>query len=69
VVDNSGSVKLDRVMKSGYNPAPSEEKYEIRPFDYNSMAIVNFFGDHEALKVQMMARACYPLIKLNKQNF
>lgn len=33
------------------------------------MAIVQFADDHDPLKVQMMARGCYPQIKLNKQNF
>jgi hypothetical protein len=47
----------------------SEEKYEIKPVEYASVAVMTFDVNHDPLKVQMMARACYPNIKLNRQMF
>ena len=52
IVDNSGSMTLpEKVIKQGNIPPPSEEKYEIRPEEYASMAVVSFFNSHEPLKV------------------
>ncbi len=50
------------------------DKYQIKPEDYATLAIMKFgeSGEgikHVDLKVQMMARAVYPDIKINKQNF
>lgn len=45
----------------------NEEKYEIKPSEYSSVAVIGFNINHEPLKVQMMAKACYPDLKLNKQ--
>jgi len=50
------------------------EKYQIKPEDYATLAIVKFGENgegikHAELKVQMMARAVYPDIKINKQVF
>jgi len=45
-----------------------EEKFVVKPEDYATLALVRFNNlQHEDLKVQMMARACYPDIKLSKQ--
>jgi hypothetical protein len=44
-----------------------EEKYLVKPEDYATLAIVSVQNiNHEDLKVQMMARACYPQIKISK---
>lgn len=48
---------------------PTEEKYTIKPEEYASTAYINFGENHPELKVQMMARACYPDIKINRQIF
>ena len=45
----------------------NEERYEIKPSEYTSVAVMGFDIKHEPLKVQMMAKACYPDLKLNKQ--
>jgi len=45
----------------------NEEKYEIKPNEYSSVAVMGFNIKHEPLKVQMMAKACFPDLKLNKQ--
>lgn len=55
--------------KGGYG-APSEEKYQIKPEEYASMALIQFQSQDRVfddLKVQMMARACYPEIKISRQ--
>ncbi len=45
-----------------------EEKFQVKPEDYATLAIVAFSNmQQEELKVQMMARACYPDIKISKQ--
>lgn len=53
----------------------SKSRFSVRPQDYASLAIIKFDEDskfgihHNDLKVQMMARACYPDIKINRQTF
>ena len=63
---------------SGTNKSISaidKSRYSVKPQDYASLAIVRFdedskFGVHHAdLKIQMMARAQYPEIKINRQTF
>lgn len=45
-----------------------EERFLVKPEDYAALALVRFNNlEHEDLKVQMMARACYPDIKISKQ--
>lgn len=45
-----------------------DERFLVKPEDYATMAVVNFKNlKHEDLKVQMMARACYPDIKVSKK--
>ena len=45
-----------------------EEKFIVKPEDYATLALLRFSNlQHEDLKVQMMARACYPDIKISKQ--
>lgn len=45
-----------------------EEKFQVKPEDYATLALVSFGNlQHDDLKVQMMARACYPDIKISKQ--
>jgi hypothetical protein len=40
----------------------------VKPEDYATMAVMSFKNmKHEDLKVQMMARACYPEVKISKQ--
>lgn len=59
--------------EKGAYGGPSEEKYLIKPEEYASMALVQFPGANgsdksfDDLKVQMMARACYPDIKISRQ--
>jgi len=39
----------------------------VKPEDYATLAIVSVTNiQHEDLKVQMMARACYPSVKISK---
>lgn len=58
--------------EKGAYGGPSEEKYLIKPEEYASMALVQFPGANgseksfDDLKVQMMARACYPDIKISR---
>ena len=60
--------------EKGAYGGPSEEKYVIKPEEYASMALIQFpvivAGTNEKqfddLKVQMMARACYPDIKISR---
>lgn len=61
----------DTVEKAqGFEGINEAEKYAVKPQDYATLAIVKFEGlTHTDLKVQMMARACYPDIKINKQHF
>ena len=53
----------------------SKSRFTIKPQDYASLAIIKFDEDgkfgisHSDLKVQMMARAQYPDIKINRQTF
>ena len=64
----SEHAKRDRPKsQESQNIVVSEEKYEIKPAEYTSFAVINFDIKHDPLKVQMMARACYPNLKLNKQ--
>ena len=45
-----------------------EEKFQVKPEDEATLAIVSITNlPHEDLKVQMMARACYPDVKISKQ--
>ena len=45
-----------------------EEKFVVKPDEYATLAIVAFSNlQHEDLKVQMMARACYPDVKISKE--
>lgn len=52
-----------------------KSRYAVKPQDYASLAIVRFDEDqkigvqHSDLKIQMMARAQYPEIKINRQTF
>lgn len=62
--DHTQRIKPDKPGSA----APSEEKYTIKPEEYASLALINFGESHEDLKVQMMARACYPEIKISRQN-
>lgn len=46
-----------------------EERFLVKPEDYATLALLRFGNlQHEDLKVQMMARACYPDIKISKQH-
>jgi len=54
--------------RAGSTAGGLEEKFLVKPEDYATLALVRFGNlQHEDLKVQMMARACYPDIKLSKQ--
>jgi hypothetical protein len=45
-----------------------EAKFLVKPEDYATLAMVSFSNlQHDDLKVQMMARACYPDVKISKQ--
>jgi hypothetical protein len=52
-----------------------KSRFEVRPQEYASLAIIKFDEDgkvglkHADLKVQMMARAQYPEVKINRQYF
>ena len=52
-----------------------KSRYAVKPQDYASLAIIRFDEDqkvgiqHADLKIQMMARAQYPEIKINRQTF
>lgn len=67
------SDQIDRVKptgeKGGYG-GPNEDKYAIKPEEYASLALVKFTSSQDRvfddLKVQMMARACYPEIKISR---
>jgi hypothetical protein len=49
------------------NSGAQEDKYVVKPEDYATLALISFSNiQHENLKVQMMARACYPDIKISK---
>ena len=48
---------------------PIEEKFAIKPEEIAYLALVNFGEGHDDLKVQMMARACYPEIKISRSTF
>ena len=48
-------------------PSPSEEKYQKKPEPYASLAMIQFGEGYEDLKVQMMARAVFPDIKISRQ--
>jgi hypothetical protein len=62
--------KKPKVGENAAGAPPSEEKYEIKPEEYAAMAVVEFTDSpNEDLKVQMMARACYPNVKINRQLF
>ena len=55
-------------------PSENREKFDIRPQDYAALAVISFDQERSAvplpeLKVQMMARAMYPEVKINRQNF
>jgi hypothetical protein len=64
----SDHTKRDRPKSSeSSSVVANEEKYEIKPSEYSSVAVMGFDIGHEPLKVQMMAKACYPDVKLNKQ--
>ena len=64
----SDHTKRDRPKSSeSQSVVANEEKYEIKPKEYSSVAVMAFDISHEPLKVQMMAKACYPDLKLNKQ--
>ena len=55
--------------RAGSAAGSLEEKFLVKPEDYATLALLRFGNiKHEDLKVQMMARACYPDIKINKQN-
>ena len=53
----------------------NKSRFSVKPQDYASLAIIKFDEDnkfgivHNDLKVQMMARAQYPDIKINRQTF
>ena len=47
--------------------SPNEDKYTVKPEEYAALALIGFGEGHEDLKVQMMARACYPEIKISRQ--
>jgi len=55
--------------------AETRSRFQIKPQDYASLAVVKIDEDnrvglqHNDLKIQMMARAQYPEIKINRQNF
>ena len=64
----SDHTKRDRPKSSeSQSIVANEEKYEIKPNEYSSVAVMAFDITHEPLKVQMMAKACFPDLKLNKQ--
>ena len=60
--DHTQRIKPDKPGSA----APNEDKYTIKPEEYASLALINFGEGHEDLKVQMMARASYPEIKINR---
>ena len=61
---NKGSTQDSRVNAA----VALEEKFSVKPEDYATLAVVNFKNiKHDDLKVQMMARACYPEVKISKQ--
>jgi hypothetical protein len=63
-----GKPTSSQESRAGGAVAGLEEKFLVKPEDYATLAIVSFNNlQHEELKVQMMARACYPDVKISKQ--
>jgi len=63
-----GKPTSSQESRAGGPVAGLEEKFLVKPEDYATLAIVSFSSlQHEELKVQMMARACYPDVKISKQ--
>lgn len=63
-----GKPTSSQESRAGGPVAGLEENFLVKPEDYATLAIVSFSSlQHEELKVQMMARACYPDVKISKQ--
>ena len=63
-----GKPTSSQESRAGGPVAGLEEKFLVKPEDYATLAIVSFSSlQHDELKVQMMARACYPDVKISKQ--
>jgi len=67
-INKGGKPTSSQESRAGTATNGLEEKYLVKPEDYATLAIVSFNSiAHDELKVQMMARACYPDIKISKQ--
>mmetsp|Transcript_43632 Transcript_43632/g.42147 ORF Transcript_43632/g.42147 Transcript_43632/m.42147 type:complete len:243 (+) Transcript_43632:639-1367(+) len=55
--------------RQGSAGAPSAKDYNVDPIEEAAVAVINFGVDHDPIMVQMMYRACYPDIKINRQIF